>query len=94
MFDHGKNLKSFAYKGEAGKHISEILLNLDAQHMDDQHMPEAEAWIKKAVEADRRNNMRRHLTWDYARFTEIFPSPLNSTQAGWPYDSGMAGAGR
>ncbi|MBC8462297.1 MAG: hypothetical protein H8D67_30375 [Deltaproteobacteria bacterium] len=38
------------------RYIGEILLNID-----DQHVSEAEEWIKKAIEADIRNDMRWHL---------------------------------
>jgi hypothetical protein len=35
-------------------------------------MSEAEAWIKKAIEADSRNDMRWHLGQDYALYAEMF----------------------
>jgi len=41
-------------------------------NIDDQHMSEAEAWIKKAIEADSRNDMRWHLGRDYALYAEWF----------------------
>jgi len=47
--------------------IGEILLNID-----DQHMNEAEDWIKKAIEADKRNGMMWHLAMDYASYADVF----------------------
>ena len=49
------------------KFIGEILLNID-----DQHMAEAEDWIKRAIEADKRNGMMFHLAKDYAAYAELF----------------------
>jgi hypothetical protein len=40
------------FEGLMLRSIGEILLNLD-----DQHMNEAEDWIKKAIEADNRNGI-------------------------------------
>jgi tetratricopeptide (TPR) repeat protein len=50
-------------EGLMARYIAEILLNID-----DQHMSEAEDWIKRAVEADKRNGMMLHLGKDYALF--------------------------
>jgi len=49
------------------RYIGEILLNID-----DQHISEAEHWIKKAVEADQRNGMEFHLGKDYALYADLF----------------------
>jgi len=54
-------------QGQMAKCIGEILLNND-----DQHMAEAEDWIKKAIEADKRNGMMFHLAKDYAAYAELF----------------------
>jgi tetratricopeptide (TPR) repeat protein len=53
--------------GWMARYVAEILLNID-----DQHVSEAEAWIKKAIEADRRNDMRWYLGRDYALYAELF----------------------
>ena len=53
--------------GQMRRYIGEILLNID-----DQHMNEAEDWIKKAIEADRRNGMMFHLGQNYALYAELF----------------------
>ena len=49
------------------RYIGEILLNID-----DQHVSEAEEWIKKAIEADRKNDMGWYLGRDYALYAELF----------------------
>ena len=41
-------------------------------NIDDRHMPEAEKWIQKAIEADQRNGMRFYLGKDYALYAELF----------------------
>ena len=48
-------------------YIGDILLNIDVQHVS-----EAEGWIKKAIEADSKNDMRWHLGRDYALYSEWF----------------------
>jgi len=55
------------FHGQMARHISEILLN-----MDDQHVSEAEEWIKKAITKDKRNGMMWHLGQDYALYAELF----------------------
>ncbi len=55
------------YEGPMQSCIGEILLNLN-----DQHISEAEDWIKKAIEADKSNGMKWHLAKDYARYAELF----------------------
>ncbi|MBW1862865.1 MAG: hypothetical protein JRJ02_10895 [Deltaproteobacteria bacterium] len=59
------NLK--LYDGCMRRYIGEILLNID-----DHHKSEAEDWIKKAIEADRRNGMNWHLAEDYALYADLF----------------------
>jgi hypothetical protein len=49
------------------RYIGEILLNIDNEHMND-----AENWIKKAIEADTKNGMIWHLGRDYALYAELF----------------------
>jgi tetratricopeptide (TPR) repeat protein len=41
-------------------------------NLEDQHIPEAQDWISKAVEADKRNGMMWHLGKDYALYAELF----------------------
>jgi tetratricopeptide (TPR) repeat protein len=58
------------------RYISEILLNID-----DQHMNEAEDWIKKAIETDNRNRMMWYLGRDYALYAELFKRKGNRSKA-------------
>jgi tetratricopeptide (TPR) repeat protein len=67
------SLYSFAAKnkfkyndGVMAKYISEILINID-----DQHISEAEDWIKKAIEADEQYGMMFNLGIDYALYAEL-----------------------
>jgi tetratricopeptide (TPR) repeat protein len=54
------------HEGLMARYISEILLNID-----DQYLSEAEGWIKKAVEADKRNGMMWHLAKNYSLYAEL-----------------------
>jgi class 3 adenylate cyclase/tetratricopeptide (TPR) repeat protein len=47
--------------------IGEILMNID-----DDHIIEAEDWIMKAIEFNKRNGMMWHLGKDYALYAELF----------------------
>ena len=55
------------YDGRMPRCIEEILLNLD-----DHHITESEEWVKKAIEADKRNGMEFYLGRDYALYAELF----------------------
>jgi hypothetical protein len=48
------------------RYVSEILFSLD-----DQYLSEAESWVKKAIEADKRNGMMWFLGRDYAIYAEL-----------------------
>ena len=52
--------------GSMARYIGEILLNIDNRHMN-----EAEEWIKKAIEADKRNSMRFCVGRDFASYGEL-----------------------
>ena len=67
IYDYHKKNKYKVFDGWMARYTGEILLNID-----DQHISEAEAWIKKAIEADSRNDMRWHLGRDYALYAELF----------------------
>ena len=60
-----QNLKIL--EGKSQRLIAEILLNIDDQHLDD-----AEDWVKMAIEADNNNGMRWELGRDYALYSELF----------------------
>ena len=48
------------------RYIGEILLNID-----DRHMNEAEEWMKKAIEADKRNGVMLDLGRDHVSYAEL-----------------------
>ena len=47
--------------------IGDILLKID-----NQHISEAEDWIQKAIESNKRNGMMWYLAKDYALYAELF----------------------
>jgi tetratricopeptide (TPR) repeat protein len=47
--------------------IGSILLNIGGQYIS-----EAEDWIKRAIEVDKRNGMMWHFAKDYALYAELF----------------------
>jgi hypothetical protein len=67
LYAHSRNNKVKAIEGWIQRHIGEILLNID-----EQHISEAEHWIQKAIEADQRNRMMFHLGKDYSLYAELF----------------------
>jgi len=64
------------YEGSVLRYIGEILLNID-----DQHMNEAEDWIRRAIEADKRNGMMFELGMDYASYAELLKRKGDLSQA-------------
>jgi len=60
-------------EGWMSRDIGEILLNID-----DKHISEAEGWVKKAIEADKRNGMMFHLGQDYAAYAGLFKRKGNT----------------
>ena len=44
-------------------------------------MSDAETWIKKAIEADKRNGMLWHLGSDYALYSDLFRRKGDLTKA-------------
>jgi tetratricopeptide (TPR) repeat protein len=67
LYAHSKNSKVKTVEGWIQRHIGEILLNID-----DQHMSEAEHWIQKAIEADQKNRTMFQLGKDYALYADLF----------------------
>jgi len=51
----------------ASRYMAQILMNIDRDYM-----PEAETWIRKAIEADRQNGMMFHLGKGYTLYAELF----------------------
>ena len=64
------------YEGCMARYAGDILL-----HLDKYHLAAAEAWIGKAIEADKRNGMRCNLGMDYAVYGEYFRVKGESSKA-------------
>jgi len=72
--EDGNKLKAF--EGWMLRYIGEILLNID-----DQHVNEAEDWVKKAIKADEKNGTRFNLGQDYALYAELFKRKGDQSKA-------------
>ena len=66
LYAHSRNNKVKAAEDWIKRYLGEILLNID-----DEHISEAEHWIRKAIEADQRNRMMFHLGKDYALYADL-----------------------
>jgi len=58
------------------RYIGQILLNIN-----DHYMPEAQDWIKKAIEADKNNGMMFRLVQDYVLYAESYKRNGGETKA-------------
>jgi class 3 adenylate cyclase/tetratricopeptide (TPR) repeat protein len=67
LYSYASKNKLKLLDGRMRRYIGEILLNID-----DQHISESEDWIKKAIEADKRNGVMFELGSDYALYAELF----------------------
>jgi tetratricopeptide (TPR) repeat protein len=67
VFDYYENINVKVAKGWTARYIGEILLNID-----NQHISEAEDWVNKAIEADKRNGTMWSLGGDHALYAELF----------------------
>ena len=56
--------------------IGDIMLNID-----DDHLSEAETWIKKAIDTDIHNGTRWHLASDYALYADWFSKKGDASMA-------------
>jgi tetratricopeptide (TPR) repeat protein len=66
LYSYAPKNKIKLLDGRMRRYIGEILLNID-----DQHISDAEDWIKKAIEADKRNGVMFELGRDYAFYAEL-----------------------
>ena len=64
-YDAGNKIK--IYESQTRNFIAAILMNIDVLRID-----EAESWIKKAIEAAKKNGMMWDLGRDYALYAELF----------------------
>jgi len=67
LYVHARNTKITMLEGWVQRYIGEILLNID-----DQHITDAEHWIRNAIEADKRTRMMFTLGKDYALYADWF----------------------
>jgi tetratricopeptide (TPR) repeat protein len=67
MYALSYEIKFQVAKSDAQRNIGEILLVLD-----DSFLPEAEDWIKKAIEFDKSNGMMFYLGRDYVLYSDLF----------------------
>jgi tetratricopeptide (TPR) repeat protein len=63
-------------QGIAARITGEVYL-----HIEDDHMDEAEAWIRKAIEVDERNRMPWDLAMAYALYAEFFKKKADPAQS-------------
>jgi len=67
IYNYISENKIKAYEGLMRSYFFEILLN-----MDENHLTEAEEWIRQAIEADQRNGTMFYLGRDYALYADLF----------------------
>jgi hypothetical protein len=72
---HG-DIKNKRLKGHTLNYIGKILLNID-----DQHISEAEDWIKRAIETNQKYGTKWNLARDYALYAELFKRKSDLTKA-------------
>jgi tetratricopeptide (TPR) repeat protein len=76
LFGYVRENKLKRCQGWMMRHVAEILLNIDSDHV-----PEAEDCIKTAIKADIRNEMKFHLGRDYALYAELLKRKGNKPKA-------------
>jgi class 3 adenylate cyclase/tetratricopeptide (TPR) repeat protein len=76
LYSYAPKNKIKLVDGRMRRYIGEILLNID-----DQHIFEAEDWVKKAIEADKRNGVMLELGKNYALYTELLKRKGDKSKA-------------
>ena len=76
VFEYYENINLKVAKGWTARYLGEILLNID-----NQHISEAEDWVKKAIEADKKNCTMWSLGGDYALYAEFFKRKDDQSKA-------------
>jgi tetratricopeptide (TPR) repeat protein len=76
LYSYVADNKSKHYEGWMQRNIAEIHLQLD-----NQNLYEAQQWIEKAIEADKKNGMRWHLAMDYVSYAEVFKRQGDQSKA-------------
>lgn len=67
LFEYFENNRLKVCEGMMARNIGDILLRVD-----DEHMADAEIWIRKAIEADTKNGTQWYLATDHALYTDWF----------------------
>jgi tetratricopeptide (TPR) repeat protein len=76
LFEHYENINVKVAKGWAARHVAEVLLNID-----DLPISEAEDWINKAIEVDKKNCTIWSLGGDYAFYAELLKQKGDQSEA-------------
>jgi predicted ATPase/class 3 adenylate cyclase len=76
LYGYATENKLRVYEGWMRRNIGQILLKIN-----DKQLCEAETWIIKAIEADKRNGMMWHLAMDYASYAELFKRKGDQSKA-------------
>jgi hypothetical protein len=76
LYDYVEESKLKLIEISMRRDIGEILLNLD-----DKHISETEDWLKKAIEASKRNAMMWYVGMDYALYAEFFKRKGDKSKA-------------
>jgi tetratricopeptide (TPR) repeat protein len=76
LYEYVSENKMKQCDGWMRRYIGEILLNID-----DQHISEAEEWIKKAIKADKMNGMMFHLGKDHTLYAQLFKRKGDQSKA-------------
>ena len=76
LYSYWRQNKVDLYDGWIQRYIAEILLIID-----EKHMPDAEAWIKKAIASNSNNGMMWHLGRDYAFYAELLKRKTDQPKA-------------
>jgi tetratricopeptide (TPR) repeat protein len=76
LFEYHENNKMRSYEGFMARNIGDVML-----HLDDNHFPDAETWIQKAIGADTRNGARWQLARYHALYAEWFKKKGDTSRA-------------
>jgi class 3 adenylate cyclase/tetratricopeptide (TPR) repeat protein len=76
LYGYAQDNKVKELDGQMRRYIGEILLNID-----DQHISEAEDWVKKAIAADERNGMMFYLARDFAFYADLLKRKGDTSKA-------------
>jgi tetratricopeptide (TPR) repeat protein len=76
LFRYYKDNKFKVFQVWMARYIGEILLNIDEEHVSD-----AENWIKEAIETDKRNGMKWFLARDYTLYAELMKRKGDKSKA-------------